>query len=75
MGKCPKCSKFRKIDAHLFELASFCTVLDNVADFKDEEEDALVSTVTIGEWLKLAAQLDNCSYRYLEIHRWCRVFL
>ncbi|EGQ7815847.1 hypothetical protein ABVD54_005039 [Vibrio parahaemolyticus] len=59
MEKCPKCSKFRKIDAHLFELASFCTVLDNVADFKDEEEDALVSTVTIGEWLKLAAQLDN----------------
>lgn len=59
MGKCPICSKFRKLDTHLFELASFCAVLDNVVSFKDEEDEILISTATIGEWLKLAAQLDN----------------
>ncbi|AEX21969.1 hypothetical protein [Vibrio sp. EJY3] len=59
MNKCPICSKFRNLDIHLFELAAYCESLDNTISYNTDEGVVNVHTQTIGEWLKLAAQLEN----------------
>ncbi|MUJ22590.1 hypothetical protein [Aliivibrio fischeri] len=65
MRKRPICSKFRKLDSHLYELASYCSILGNKVTFKDDEGLNLIQTTTIGDWLRLAAQLDK-----VEINTW-----
>ncbi|EPE5851653.1 hypothetical protein [Vibrio vulnificus] len=59
MNKCPTCTQFRKLDAHLFELASFCESLGNSVSYCGDEGKVSVSTETIGQWLMLAAQLEE----------------
>lgn len=59
MAKCPICSKFRSLDSHLYELACYCETLGNSVTYVHEDDTITVYTSTIGNWLKLAAQLEN----------------
>jgi hypothetical protein len=59
------CAEFRSLDQHLFELASFCEYLGNNVEYATRDGSSLVSTDTVGKWLKLAAQLES-----VDINTW-----
>jgi len=56
---CPYCSQLRPLEAHLHELGLVCEYLGNDAPCADIDSQRTVRTKTIGDWLKLASQLDE----------------
>ncbi len=64
---CPHCTQLRPLDEHLFELGLACDYLNNQANYTEPGSDSsrLIHTRTIGEWLKLSAQLDS-----VQINTW-----
>lgn len=73
---CPYCSRMRTPDMHLHELGLACEYLDNTAQYKGSENQRIVRTKTIGEWLKLAGQLEEVkvdSWRFEKDSGFCEV--
>ena len=64
-NECPICSQLRSLQDHLFEMAEFCYYLDDKAPFKEEDGIRDVRTQVIGDWLRLASQLER-----VEISTW-----
>lgn len=56
---CPYCSTLRTLDDHLHELGLACEYLGNDARYSDIDTRRTVRTQTIGDWLKLASQLEE----------------
>lgn len=56
---CPICSKVRGLSEHLIELSDAALLLGNKSQFTNEHGKVLIRTETIGDWLRLAAQLDE----------------
>lgn len=71
---CKICSQFRGLSEHLTELGLAADFLGNTSTYESEYGVATIKTKTIGDWLRLAAQLkivqvdawkfsaDNCNY-------------
>lgn len=57
--ECKFCSKLRPLSKHLYELAEYCTYLDNTVIFKNQDPNTKVRSVVIGDWLKLSSQLEK----------------
>jgi hypothetical protein len=55
----PNFSKVRGLSEHLIELSDTALLLDNKGQFTNEHGSVLIRTETIGDWLRLAAQLDE----------------
>lgn len=64
-SECPICSKLRSLQDHLFEMAEFCFYLHDTAPFEEEGSIHDVRTEVIGDWLRLASQLEQ-----VEINTW-----
>jgi hypothetical protein len=65
---CKKCSQFRSISNHLFELGLCCELLDNEINYLDDvdgEQSRIIKSSVIGQWLKLAGQLNK-----VEVDTW-----
>lgn len=62
---CNICSQFKPLDDHLFDLATYCSYLDNNILIEKYGDTQAIKTKTIGNWLKLAAQLEH-----VEINPW-----
>ncbi len=56
---CPCCNTLRPLSSHLHELALVCDYLSNTAPYSDSDSERVVRTETIGDWLKLASQLEE----------------
>jgi hypothetical protein len=54
---CPICSETRKLTEHLIEVGLAADYLGNTSIYNSEYGIAKIKTKTIGDWLKLAAQL------------------
>lgn len=63
--KCEVCCNLRPLSSHLYELSEYCNYLNNIKAFKDKDSNTNVSSVIIGDWLKLASQLEK-----VEINTW-----
>lgn len=55
----PYCTTLRPLASHLHELALACEFLGNAATYSDADSKRTVRTETIGDWLKLASQLEE----------------
>jgi hypothetical protein len=62
---CPICSETRGLSEHLTEVAFATQFLGNTSTYESEHGTAKIRTETIGDWLRLAAQL-----RTVEIDAW-----
>ena len=58
-SKCPICSSLRPLSDHLYEMAMFCTYLDNSNIYSGSDGPREVHTLVIGNWLRLAGQLES----------------
>lgn len=56
---CSICSKTRMVSEHLIEAGLAATYLANTSTFESEHGTATIRTQTIGDWFKLAAQLEK----------------
>ncbi len=56
---CPICSETRGLAEHLIEISSVADYLGNTSTYKSEHGFAKIKTGTIGDWLRLAAQLEK----------------
>jgi hypothetical protein len=56
---CPICSKLRGLSEHLIELSEAASLLGNTSKFTSEHGIVTIRTETIGNWLSLAAQLEE----------------
>lgn len=59
--KCPICSKLRPLQKHLHELAEYCYFLGGSVLYVRGQGKRIVKTSTIGDWLRLASQLEKVS--------------
>lgn len=59
LDECEFCSKLRPLSSHLYEMAEFCHFLDNSVQYQDDDGKREVKTTVIGDWLKLASQLEK----------------
>ncbi|MHB1566111.1 MAG: hypothetical protein ACYCXG_05270 [Acidiferrobacter sp.] len=62
---CPICSETRGLTEHLIEVGLAADYLGNTSSYLSEHGTATIRTETIGEWLRLAAQLEK-----VEINTW-----
>ncbi|WP_430433615.1 hypothetical protein [Methyloversatilis sp.] len=62
---CPICSKTRRLSEHLIEVGLAANYLGNTSTYVSEHGTATIRTETIGDWLKLAAQLEK-----VEVNTW-----
>lgn len=62
---CPICSETRGLAEHLIEAGLAADYLGNTSSFVSEHGTATIRTETIGDWLKLAAQLEK-----VEVDTW-----
>ena len=62
---CPICSKTRRVSEHLIEAALAASFLGNTSTYASEHGEATIRTETIGDWFKLAAQLEA-----VEVNTW-----
>lgn len=62
---CPICSKTRRVSEHLIEASLAATYLANTSIFESEHGTATIRTQTIGDWFRLAAQLEK-----VEVNTW-----
>lgn len=62
---CPICSQTRALAEHLIEVALAAYYLGNKSSYHSEHGVATIKTETIGDWLKLAAQLEK-----VEVNSW-----
>ncbi len=56
---CPICSTTRGLAEQLTEVALAAQLLENVSIFKSEHDCVEINTKTIGDWFRLAAQLET----------------
>lgn len=64
-SRCPVCDTLRPLSDHLYEMALFCTYLENSITYSSSDETREVHTLVIGNWLRLASQLES-----VEINAW-----
>lgn len=64
-NKCQYCKELRPLSTHLYELAEFCSYLDNSVDHVHGEIKRKVNSTVISDWLKLASQLEK-----VEVNTW-----
>ncbi|MHB1124057.1 MAG: hypothetical protein ACYC0T_15245 [Ramlibacter sp.] len=62
---CPICSVTRGLSEHLIEVGLAASYLGNKSPYSSEHGTATIRTETIGDWLKLAAQLEK-----VEVNTW-----
>jgi len=62
---CPICSQTRRISEHLIEASLAASYLGNTSTYESEHGTATIRTETIGDWFKLAAQLEK-----VEVNTW-----
>lgn len=62
---CPICSKTRQVSEHLIEVGLAASFLGNTSTYESEHGTATIRTETIGDWFKLAAQLEK-----VEVNTW-----
>lgn len=62
---CPICSETRGLAEHLIEVALAADYLGNTSTYESEHGTTTIKTKTIGDWLKLAAQLEK-----VEVNTW-----
>jgi len=62
---CSICAETRGLAEHLIEVALAADYLGNTSNYKSELGVAKVKTETIGDWLRLAAQLEK-----VEVNTW-----
>ena len=62
---CPICSVTRELSEHLIEVALAADYLGNKSTYASEHGTTTIRTHTIGDWLKLAAQLEK-----VEVNTW-----
>lgn len=62
---CPICLETRGLDEHLTEVALAANYLGNKSAYESEHGTATIRTETIGDWLRLAAQLKT-----VEVDAW-----
>lgn len=62
---CPICSETRGLAEHLIEVGLAADYLGNTSTYESEHGTATIKTETIGDWLKLAAQLKT-----VEVDAW-----
>lgn len=62
---CPICSETRGLTEHLIEVAFAADYLGNTSIYESELGAAKIKTRTIGDWLRLAAQLEK-----VEVNTW-----
>lgn len=62
---CSVCSATRGLSEHLIELGLAANYLGNRSTYASEHGTATIRTETIGDWFKLAAQLEN-----VEVNTW-----
>ncbi|MFX1695899.1 hypothetical protein [Paraburkholderia sp. A1RO-1] len=65
LHSCPICSKTRRVSEHLVEVSLAASYLGNTSFYKSEHGTATIRTNTIGDWFKLAAQLEK-----VEVNTW-----
>lgn len=63
--KCKVCSEVRGLSEHLTELGLAADYLGNTSTYTSEQGTATIRTETIGDWLRLAAQLKT-----VEVDAW-----
>lgn len=56
---CPICSKTRRLSEHLIEAGFAASYLGNSSTYESDHGTATIRTETIGDWFKLAAQLEK----------------
>jgi hypothetical protein len=56
---CPICSETRRLSEHLIEAGLAASYLGNTSTYESEHGTATIRTETIGDWFKLAAQLEK----------------
>jgi hypothetical protein len=56
---CPVCSKTRGLAEHLIEIGLAADYLGNTSSYWSEHGSATIRTETIGDWLRLAGQLEK----------------
>ncbi len=64
-SRCSVCDTLRPLSDHLYEMALFCTYLENSTTYSDTDETREVHTLVIGNWLRLASLLET-----VEINAW-----
>jgi hypothetical protein len=62
---CPICSETRGLAEHLIEVGLAADYLGNTSTYRSEHGVAKIKTETIGDWLRLAAQLQT-----VEVDTW-----
>ncbi|MFM0025328.1 hypothetical protein PQR70_03475 [Paraburkholderia madseniana] len=62
---CPICSETRGLAEHLMEVGLAADYLGNTSSYVSEHGTATIRTETIGDWLRLAAQLER-----VEVDTW-----
>ena len=62
---CSICSETRVVSEHLIEVGLAAAYLGNKSTYASEHGNATILTETIGDWLKLAAQLEK-----VEVNTW-----
>ena len=62
---CPICSETRGLAEHLIEVALAADYLGNTSTYESEHGVAKIKTEAIGDWLRLAAQLEK-----VEVNTW-----
>lgn len=62
---CPTCSGTRGLDEHLIEVSFAAHFLGNTSPYLSEHGTTKIRTETIGDWLRLAAQLEK-----VEVDTW-----
>jgi len=62
---CPICSETRQLAEHLIEVGLAANYLGNKSIYVSEHGSATIRTKTVGDWLKLAAQLEK-----VEVNTW-----
>lgn len=74
--KCPVCSSMRQLDDHLYELAKISELLGSRQVFGQGEEERVIDTHDISQWLLLSAQLGSVeidTWKYAGLDgTWCR---
>jgi hypothetical protein len=62
---CHICSNTRRVSEHLIEAGLAASFLGNTSTYESEHGTATIRTETIGDWFKLAAQLEK-----VEVNTW-----
>lgn len=62
---CSICSKTLRVSEHLIEVGLAASYLGNTSTYETEHGTATIRTKTIGDWFKLAAQLEK-----VEVNTW-----